>query len=340
MQIGHLTLIEPKSDFYFAIGAARAIVDSDFANLSFLSYKTILPAVKHVQQYVKLVDFEKKVVHVYSGESIPYDYLVLATGRAYGKPFRWEQKQDEDAPDADPEILSTEQLLQQLSDQRNLITNAEHVVIVGGGATGIETAGEIKDLFPEKKVTIFQSKARLMISQPEVSDADASSVLEKLKKLGISVKLNAHYEEPSNPTASGSTCIIHATGGRPNTQFLPDGLCSSDGTVRTDSHLNLLAHKDVFAMGDIVFGAQTNVKTAQILHMPLVQENLTRLIKGKSHNDLKTLGKLPGPLSNMFVVPIGRTEILKKGFIGTIIGGMKQNDYFLSRSRKEFGASD
>lgn len=69
-----------------------------------------------------------------SGEKLSYDALVLAQGSNWEGPLAY--------PD-DPE-----QVKEHLSFWRSQFTDATHVVLAGGGAVGIELAGEIKDVWP------------------------------------------------------------------------------------------------------------------------------------------------------------------------------------------------
>ena len=76
-----------------------------------------------------------------SGEELPADYLVLATGSSYPFPA----KSDTDRTvDAHEKTLGTHAAL----------AAAARVLLVGAGAVGIELAGEIKAVWPSKQVTL------------------------------------------------------------------------------------------------------------------------------------------------------------------------------------------
>jgi hypothetical protein len=66
------------------------------------------------------------------------------------------------------------------------IKSAKSVVIVGGGAAGVEVATDAKDLYPEKKVTIVHSRDALMHRFGKELQEEA---LEGMKKLGVEVIL-------------------------------------------------------------------------------------------------------------------------------------------------------
>src|SRR5690606_2714679 len=98
------------------------------------------------------VDFEQRLVRVEPGPPIGYDYLILAAGastayfgtvgaEAYGFPV----KNVSDAVN-----LRSHLLLQFEAAHRNpalIEEGALRFVIVGGGATGVETAGAMVELF-------------------------------------------------------------------------------------------------------------------------------------------------------------------------------------------------
>lgn len=69
-----------------------------------------------------------------NGESIPYDVLVLATGSIWYNMFAF--------PGSEKEFRS------KWASKRATIKSAKHVVLAGGGAVGIELAGEIRSEYP------------------------------------------------------------------------------------------------------------------------------------------------------------------------------------------------
>jgi apoptosis-inducing factor 2 len=73
-----------------------------------------------------------------SGEQLHYDVLVLAQGANWEGPLAF--------PD-DPE-----QIKEHLAFWRSQFAEANQVVLAGGGAVGIELAGEIKDRWPVRLI--------------------------------------------------------------------------------------------------------------------------------------------------------------------------------------------
>ena len=328
-----------------AIGGPRCLVDEAFAEASFVPFSLFFkgPHTTHIRQFAESIDYRTKTVSLFdSDQDIHYDILVIATGRAYAKPFHFHGLREKTSNDRlemmssqdefRPRVYSTAQLGDQISAERKKLQAADAVVIVGGGATGIETAAEIRDAFPEKKITIFHSKARLLSSQREVSDADAALVMRKLAAMNIDVLLSTRYEPFS---AKSSNYVVHANGGKPLTAFVPKISKTEEGFVKCDSYLNVLGEKYVFAMGDVVFGSDASYKTAVACHAPVVAKNINLVLNCEPM--LKRVGELSGALKSFFVLALGHNDSLRIGMAGKMFGGAKQKDYFQAKMRKELG---
>ena len=100
------------------------------------------------RRIITLIDFTKKIV-LAGNQSIPYNYLVIATGSQhhYFGNDHWEKfapglKTLEDATDIRSRILSAfekAELANNTDKRKSLLTFA----IVGGGPAGVEMAGAI-----------------------------------------------------------------------------------------------------------------------------------------------------------------------------------------------------
>lgn len=114
-------------------------------------------------------------------EEIPYDFLVIATGSAVqeGLPSR---------------LNATEKGagIQRLQDMQSRIEAAKTVLVVGGGAAGVEVATDAKSLYPDKHVILVHSRGALMHRFGKRLQASA---LEGMEKLGGEVILNDRVVE-------------------------------------------------------------------------------------------------------------------------------------------------
>lgn len=153
---------------------------------------------------VEGVDLEERVVHVNDGAPIPYDYLILATGlttaffsvpgaEEYGFPL----KSAAEAIKLREHILSCFEQANENTDEvaEGLLT----FVIVGGGATGVEMAGALQELFQNVLKRDFPGldvdRARVLLVEMADSLMTAYTnelqnyTLEELKRRGIEVLL-------------------------------------------------------------------------------------------------------------------------------------------------------
>jgi NADH dehydrogenase FAD-containing subunit len=62
------------------------------------------------------------------------------------------------------------------------IKNAKSIVIVGGGAVGVQMATDLGEVYPEKKVTLVHSRDRLMQLYHPKMDA---ILRDRLQELGV-----------------------------------------------------------------------------------------------------------------------------------------------------------
>lgn len=168
--------------------------------------------------------------------------------------------------------------MQFLQDQQDVISRASSVLIVGGGALGIQYATDIADLHPSKKVTLIHSRQRLL---PIFDERLHHLALERLHELGVNVILGDRVILPEGHLFEGKELdhrIIHTQGGKaiesdlqlfctgqtPNSglikAFLPTAV-GKDGLVKVHKSLQIKApgHNvpHMFAIGDCIdaFGA-------------------------------------------------------------------------------------
>lgn len=133
------------------------------------------------------------------------------------------------------------------------------ILIVGGGATGIETACEIAETFPRLSVTLAGGQHLVADRRPGgLSPAGVEHLHRTLARLGITVLANgrvARLERDTAIWADGTTrpydICFWMCGFAPNDLARQSGLdVSATGQILTDEYLRSRSHPSVLAVGD------------------------------------------------------------------------------------------
>lgn len=155
-----------------------------------------------VRGAVRGVDFWNNEVKLESGDSIPYEYLVFALGSEtvyYGMPGA------EKCCYALKTLEDSFRIRRRLEDVFSQAKRGEaiRIVIVGGGATGVETIAEIatysrhlaKDHgleYADVYISLFEARDTILASNPR---SQREGVLRRLKKLGVEILTNTRVQE-------------------------------------------------------------------------------------------------------------------------------------------------
>lgn len=62
------------------------------------------------------------------------------------------------------------------------IKNSKSVILIGGGAVGVQMACDVKEIYPEKEVTLVHSRDHIM---PVYNEKLSELIKERFKELGI-----------------------------------------------------------------------------------------------------------------------------------------------------------
>lgn len=139
--VADVVLVEPKDAFVHNVAALRALVDPSWLPRIYLPYDGLLArGGRVVRDRAAKVDAGR--VTLASGEEIRPDYIVLATGSAYPFPA----KSDVDSAAASRDKVRA---------AHAALSAAGRVLLLGAGPVGIELSGEIKAVWPDKRVILL-----------------------------------------------------------------------------------------------------------------------------------------------------------------------------------------
>lgn len=182
-----VVLIERTTHFNYTFNFPRYSVLKGREQKAFIPYGSWVESC--VEGSVRVVNATVRgvgdgVVVLQNGEEIDFDFLALATGSTSTVPAKVDGVTKQDGRNE----------LKGLQDQ---IEKAGKIAVVGGGAVGVQLVGDIKGWYPNKEVTLIQSRERLL---PSFGERLGLYVVEKVTDMGIRVLLGERPAIPSTPS--------------------------------------------------------------------------------------------------------------------------------------------
>lgn len=298
---GNYTLIDVRDHMHHNLASLRAAAEPGFTIKTFLPYRPKFSN-NFKQGKVVAVDPEKKVVKL-EGEDdeIPYTHLVFATGSSGPFPGKAELS------------ATTSDLIKKYEDYAQAIVKAENVIIIGGGAVGVELAAEIGSEYPGKSVTIIHNGPTLV--SRNLADKALKRVESGLAALNVNVirgdtvknmedlPMNVLVDEAVVETTNGlqldANLIIPCVGLTVNSDAysnsIPDKM-NDKGQLMVDEYLKVKGLDDVFAVGDCNDFPVTKLALHAQFQAVHLWENLSS-------------GSAPKPYKNkmfLMAIPLGR----------------------------------
>ncbi len=298
-----ITLIEPKGRFLFTPMMYELITDELKEWEIAPTYSSLLAGtnVNWQQTRAAAVDLQRQTVTLTGGESLAYDYLVLATG-ADSRPV--------DIPGVDQHTLTfrslddalilkarLSQLLQIQSTEPQANAASVCVTVIGGGPSGVELAGKVSDYLGRRgQITLIDRGATIL--EP------FEKGLRRLAQQALARRRICVLTETSVAAVSADAVIIEtggeqqmllshltlwAVGTQPNPWLGAQAVGhNAQGQRLTRRSLQLIDHDNVFVLGDSadVRGAKRNAapNTAQAAYQAAsrVAANLAAMTRGRS----------------------------------------------------------
>lgn len=346
----HVTIVAPHTEFFYNVTGPRYLIGKDIIPTN----KVFFPIGEVLKQYgldrfatvqgkATTVDPETKVVSVAlqggGTQDIQYQSLVIATGTSSNSNL-WQINDHQDV---------TKNLY--VSVQATLPT-AKRILIAGGGPVGVETAGEIAANYPKAEVTLLSGNNRLLL---HLSPGNSSSAEGKLKALGVQIVHKIRAITASNNADRTSTVVLNdgsirivdlyidATGGKPNTSFLPPTWLDSKGYVIVDNKTLRTKTPGVYAAGDVANCSNGSLIYALASIVPMATSIGTDIGAIAGQKALFTQ-KIFSPMKGTQIVPTGpRTgvgQVMGWWIPGWLVWLIKARTFFLERAEPSWRGRD
>ena len=247
----HITIVSPSTHFYWKIGAPRALINKELIPIDTIfkplkdAFSSHSSQVTYVQGVATAMSASGRSVTVRKSDGTPeytitYDSLVITTGTT-SKSALWTLQGDH--------VLSQDALRY----MHGVLPNAKTILVAGGGAVGVETAGEIASAYPNARITLLSGASQLLLRAP--LPATGKRAEERLKAAGIEVVHDLRVKSKDESSISSSNnnkdktlklalsdgsertvdLYIDATGGTPNTSFVPADWLNEQKLVKVDA---------------------------------------------------------------------------------------------------------
>lgn len=231
---------------------------------------------------------------------IPFDYLTVATGTLLSQPaaMRKDDKQSS---------------VEYLKQHQEAIKQAKSILLVGGGAVGVQMATDLKEYYPDKDVTLVHSRVHLM---PQYHHKFHDLVKKRFDELHVNLITGARVRIPpqgfptngspfevqlTNGQKVTTEFVILATGQSPNNSLVRDlepenpnaVINPENGYIRVRSTLQFLDDKypNLFAVGDIADSGAHKAARPGVAQAAVVAKNVQSLIEGRQAEEKY----VPGP---------------------------------------------
>lgn len=281
-----VTLVEKSHYHHDTFAFPRYSVVSGYEDGAFvpLAKRSIKGTERLNVIFEECTDLTGKDVILKSGATIPYTYLVIATGRLQMPPGN---------------LLHTDKpgAINELKGFQKSIKDSKTIAVVGAGACGIELATDIKSFYGNAKVVdLYSSREHIL---PRFDQRVAELAEPVLRDLGVNVFAKCRPTVNGNEVTLPSGQVKHydtvfyCAGERPVESPFANylgNLVSPKGHLAVNEYFQVNGD-NIFAIGD-VNDVGPKIAVSAMLQATCVSENIFALIKGNPlteyvHSDLE-----------------------------------------------------
>ena len=336
-----LTIVSPSTHFYWKIGAPRALINKELIPLDTIfrpikeAFSGYANQFNFVQGLATSVAAADRTVTVKksdgSSETIVFNSLIISTGTTSNSAL-WTLQGDH--------VISQEAL----DKMHTVLPEANTILVAGGGAVGVETAGEISTAYPKAKVALLSGASKLLERAPVAATGQKAE--DRLKDASVEVVHNLRVQSQEDGPgkqvkvvlSDGSERLvdlyIDATGGKPNTDYVPADWLNEKKLVKVDTdtlRVQGVNSNGVYALGDAASYSNQTYMFVDAAVAPLCSSlgvDITKSL-GKEEKENQSSGwwawlfgstspleqKTFQPVKGTMLVPTGR-----KGGVGSLFG--------------------
>ncbi|KAJ1954616.1 hypothetical protein EC988_002336 [Linderina pennispora] len=290
-----------------------------------------------------------------NGRTVPFDYLILATGSSAMAPIKAQK-------------CTRDEILEDLAKLSKSIEAATSILIIGGGPVGVETAGEIANMYPEKGITLVNNRMRLL--PDSFKNSLSVRAINRLQDIGVNIVLDEKILIPhdfefdcevKHTVLKGTSGAIYesdlqimATGVRPQSSYIA-ALESATGVrfrdingaikVRDTMQVDCNIFPNIFAPGDVnslppehkfsfKAQAQANIAVANIDILIKAGWDVNKVARSSAglRRYTDSFNGILVPISKADGVAQVSSFVIPKCLQKTVVSNTKGKDYFAAKA--------
>jgi NADH dehydrogenase len=340
-------LVVAKNNFFTFWPMVPGIVSSDIDARNVaqpLRRALILAGASFRRAEVKRVDHDRKVVEADGDLEFPYDHLVISVGglpNFFGIPgveeYSLQMRGVEDAERVRNRVIER---FEEVSLTRGEVPQSKLTfVVIGAGATGVETAAEIHTLVHENLAPDYPNidphRVRIYLIEglpnilPELDPALRRAAHARMVHQRIEVMTNTLAEEITADCVKlkgggsiPSENVIWTAGNRPNLNIdFGDMPIDQRTGIKVDKYLRVEGYRDVWSIGDcaaVVDIRQEDGKTVPPTAQAAIQQGHVA-----AHNILATIDGREDELEEFEYRPLGQLVEIGSNFAVNEVMGVR-----------------
>ncbi|KAI0462289.1 hypothetical protein LJB42_004377 [Komagataella kurtzmanii] len=243
----------------------------------------------------QVVNVDESQVDVGAHDPVSFDRLVIATGAVWGDPIAPHKYQQNGIQEYAKEVA-------------DLGEKANNIVLVGGGALGVELAGEYAYHFPKKSITLIHSEKKLL--DASAIDKVRDSVESQLRGLKVKLILGKKAEiRGQSVFVDGEEVpydyLIKTTGPKANPPVSSiKGLVNEKNEIIINSKFQAECNPKIYAIGDVTNYPKRGLVSRENW-LSIITHNLNEDIKGTSNYRTVDCPKQGAKSKSTFAVSVG-----------------------------------